>query len=397
MDSYRLVPCPAAPGWRLGRYLGMEDALSSTVQVDGFEVTASSAAAEDMVKGLTSSKDKPAPVIKSDRGVEFEKSAAAVELGKKGGEASAKAREERAKEAAKEARTAPPELPDEPEAAKGAEKAQEGEEKPEKPSPKDRDRDPQVRIRQLAAEKNALADRLARQEAEFAARLERLERSRTAPEPQERREEPQKANPASDEPVLDQFESYEDWIKAHTRWEVKQELAEERKRAEAERYTRERQDTANKRQETFREKVKDRAAEWADMDDRLISMMRDAPPIMELSGSDEVGPANYITEAITQSEDPTGFARYLSENEQVVVSLLQASPWELPMKLGKIEARFAKEAQAEREAAPEQRKPAVPPPFKPLQPTAAGPDEDSQSFEAVAAKRLKGVRRGLKG
>ena len=384
----------------MARGLGMEDALSSTVQVDGFEVTAHDASAADMVRDLTPTEKSKAPVIKQDRGVEFTKSPEAVELGRKGGEASAKARAERAKEAL----SAPPEEKPAPEAKAAPGKAPEGETEPERAPEREkyeRRDSPQARIAQLAAEKNALADQLARQAREFEERLARIERGERpkAPEVEEARPEPQKSLSGRPKPSLDDFATHEEWVEAVADWKADEKLAAWKAEQERERFQTERQTTAQKRQEGFKAKVEGRSEDWERVDTRLLSLMRDFPPVLELEPTDEVGPGNFITEAITQSDDPTAFALYLSENEAVVKDLIQSSPWELPMKLGKIEARFAKEAREAQDDGEERpaRRSVAPPPFRPIQPSAQSVDEESQSFEAQAAKRLKGVRRGLKG
>ena len=368
----------------------MEDALSSTVQVDGFEVTSSDASAEEMVKNLTPpSKDGKLPEVKRDRGVVFEKSAAAVELGKKGGEASAKARQE-----AKEAAEAAPEPKEAREAKPEPEKAQEGEAEPEKPvTPKARQHDPDARVRQIQSEKNALLRQMDEMRQSFEDRLRRVESGARPPEPTKE----SGAAPAADgKPNPDQFATYEEYVEALADFRAEQKLKGFRETQERERIEGERRSQAQKRHESFRSKVADRAEEWGRVDHRLIAMMRDAPPVLELGPADEVGPGNLISEAITQSEDPTGFALYLTENEDVVRDLIQSSPWQLPMKLGRIEARFVREGGEEREAAPARHQ-APAPPFRPIQPSAQSADEESQSFEAQAGKRLKGVRRGLRG
>lgn len=356
---------------------------TSIVQKGAWEYESNSETAEEMVKALKPAEEKAGPVVKVDRGktveADPEKDPAAVELGKKGAAAAAKAREERAKEAPekpKEAAAAPEKAKDEP---------GEAEDKAETPGKARRD-DPAVRIRQLAAEKNALAQRLEAREREFAERLERLEKA-TKPAELERRPE---ERPANGRPSVDDFATYEEHTEALTDWKIEQRLAEREKRAQAERFVSERQTTAQKRQESFISKVKDRAEEWQKVDPRLVSMMHDAPPIMEMDPGGDVGPANYITEAITQSEDPTGFALYLSENEEVVKELINSDPWHLPMKLGRIEARFAdkpKEAQEERP-----RFTPAPPPVRPVAASAIPSDDitaDIPFDEFVRRKRVK--------
>lgn len=365
--------------------------MSSTVQTaSGWEIQSSHESASEMMEALKTPDAKKEARVIQDRGKapeEDKRDPAAVELGKKGAAAAAKAREERAKEAGKEpegqktAQTTEEAAPEE----KKAEESPASEEKPEQTPAKPR-HDLQARVQQLTSERRALIARLEALEAREAQR----EQTR-APEPPKPREEPQRANSGSDEPNIDQFEDYEQYRAAHERWAIKEALAEERKQREAERFASERQANAEKRHTSFREKVAERAAEWENVDHRLLSMMRDAPPILELDSQAEVGPANYITEAITQSDDPTGFALYLTENEDVVRGLLQSTPWELPMRLGKIEARFAREAREERrEAAP--RTSSAPPPIKPLS-TSAQPDDDVTKEMSLDDFRRKKYRK----
>ena len=348
---------------------------SSVVQKGAWEFESNSETADEMVKALTPAEEKAGPVVKLDRGKAPEqadieartRSEAARELGKAGGQAAAKAREEKAKEPDKE----PDKAPVVKEAKSNEDKA-EGEDKPEDKAPeqpgKARRDDPAVRIRQLAAEKNALAERLARQEREFAERLERLERGAKPAEP-----ESAQAKAPDGKPSVDDFATYEEYVEALTDWKTDQKLKAVDERRTAERTQAERQAVMAKRHETFRAKVAERVAEWDGMDPRLMEAIRENPPIYELDGPENVGPWNYITEAITQSEDPTGFARYLSDHEEVVKDLILSGPWDLPMKLGRLEAKFAeKPAESPREAP---RASSAPPPLRPVSPSAQPSDD----------------------
>ena len=85
--------------------------MSSTVQSGAFQITANNESAAEMVEALKPKEGDEGPTVIKDRGqdVEPEKakaSEAARELGKRGGEAAAKAREAKAREAAKEAKAA---------------------------------------------------------------------------------------------------------------------------------------------------------------------------------------------------------------------------------------------------------------------------------------------------
>lgn len=359
---------------------------TSVVQNGSWEHTSNSESAAEMKEALSKPEEAKGPVIKQDRGKtiesEPEKDPAAVELGKKGGAAAAKAREERARESEK--------APEKPKEAAGAtEKAQDTpapEEKAETPGKARRD-DPAVRIRQLAAEKNALAQRLEAREKEFAERLERLERGTRPAEPERRPEE----RPANGRPSVDDFATYEEYTEALADWKIEQRLSEREQKAQAERFQTERQTTAQKRQESFISKVKDRAEEWSKVDPRLVNMMHDAPPIMEMDPGGNVGPANYITEAITQSEDPTGFALYLSENEEVVADLIRSDPWSLPMKLGRIEARFADKPKEAGEERPKFTP--APPPVRPVQASAIPSDDTTGELSFDEFARRKRVKR----
>lgn len=363
---------------------------STVVQAGKWEIQSSSESAEEVVKALQKPEEKKGPKVILDRGKAPEKDdrdPAAVALGEKGGKAAAKAREERAKEEAKdspepEAKIAPEEAKETkaPEKAESEPEPAEGE---EKPAPKPR-HDLQARVQQLAGERRALAA----QNDELRARIERLERNQ-APEREEPKPEAPKTLSGRPKPVLDDFATHEEWVEAVADWKADEKLAQWKADQERERFQTERQTTAQKRQEGFKAKVEGRAEDWERVDTRLLSLMRDNPPVLELEPTDEVGPANFITEAITQSDDPTGFALFLSENEPIVADLFRSSPWELPMKLGKIEARFAKEQAKEEARETRPRTSTAPPPIRPLAPSAQADDDLTKEMDFDSFRKKK--------
>ena len=197
--------------------------MSSTVSVGGFEVTSSHEGAAAMVESLKPSEaDSDAPKILRDGGQDVEEpdpiSKAASELGKKGGEAAAKARKEALK--AKPIKDAPAKEGDEgKDRAAATEPANESETEPanepteaestKKGNPR---HDPQARV----AEATRQAAEAKREAAELRARLDRIERERTAP-PEQRPPAPQAQAP-TEKPQAQDYESYEEYLDARDAW-----------------------------------------------------------------------------------------------------------------------------------------------------------------------------------
>ena len=207
--------------------------MSSTVSVGGFEVTSSHEGAAAMVESLKPSEaDSDAPKILRDGGQDVEEpdpiSKAASELGKKGGEAAAKARKEALKaKPIKEAKAdgkAKPDVAagvgdegdggqDSADAGESADTGDDAAETPEKDSKKGNPRhDPQARV----AEATRQAAEAKREAAELRARLDRIERERTAP-PEQRPPAPQAQAP-TEKPQAQDYESYEEYLDARDAW-----------------------------------------------------------------------------------------------------------------------------------------------------------------------------------
>jgi hypothetical protein len=205
--------------------------MSSVVNVGSWEISSNTEAAADMAEALKSDKDDaPKPEIKVDRGEEVdgadpETSAAAAKLGKKGGEAAAKARAAAEKKPAeKEAKADDGKTTEKPESKRG-----------------DPRRDPEARVReatsQLAEERR---QRQAREQelAELRERLERVERGEHRRQPADDRPEAERrAAPDDDDPEPNEddydgspgktWQDYQREVRAWDRRQLKRELAAE--------------------------------------------------------------------------------------------------------------------------------------------------------------------------
>lgn len=213
--------------------------MSTVVTVGGLTATSTTESAADMTTALSPSEpEAPEPRVVQDKGqpVDPEKaeiSKAASKLGEKGGEARAKALkakpipEKKADEAGR-----PEPSPSEDVEGDGEPSAEHPSEVEETAEQKDAKKgnprhDPQARVAQATRE----AAELRREAAELKARLDRLERERTAPvEARDGQEQKQPAAREDVEPEEGDFESYSDWVRAHAAWnrrEWKREAARE--------------------------------------------------------------------------------------------------------------------------------------------------------------------------
>lgn len=210
--------------------------MSTTVAVGGFEVTSNTTDTAGMVESLKpQTPDSPEPRVLVDQGKpvkdepESDLSKAASELGKEGGKAAAKARKaikpipDAPKETKADDTSSVPVEPSESEsgddADADAEAAGAAEAKDKRGNPR---HDPQARVAQATREAKEARERAAALEA----RLERLERERTAP-PADARPEPRAEAPQKPKP--EEFESYEEYLDArdkHNREEWTREMTQ---------------------------------------------------------------------------------------------------------------------------------------------------------------------------
>lgn len=343
--------------------------MSSTVAVGGFELISSSESAEDMAAALTpkaeDEKLKPRIVQREGKPVEPQDeqaevvSKAASELGKRGGEAAAKAREERkaaeAKPEPKEAAEAKPE-------AKPDDKPAEPEEKPHRGDPR---RDPEARVR-AATSQLAEANRRNQQLEE---RLARLEQAVQPPKPAA---EEQRQAEAPVKPTVDQFSTYEEYVEALADYKADQRIRETLSRIEAQ------QQQSAAKQEVMRNlgtlDAQFQEAQKADpsvverLDPRLLSTMSGA---LANPGDWSEHPGRLLTHLLMNSEQGFAMMLHLSENEDAAIGLIkQPNPLAMSRAFGLLEAKLAAQ-----QSQPDRRPSQAPPPLKPLTPTAQPSDD----------------------
>ncbi len=370
--------------------------MSSTVQVGGFEISSSSESAEEMVKALTPEKDKgKEPVVLKDRGQKVEPkpadqekvTEAARELGKRGGEAAAKAREEKAKEPEKEAKSGEAK-PAEKVPEKAPEKGKEAE--PPEPGKKgDPRHDPEARVRvatQQAAEARRHFEEAQARAEELAERLERLEK-RLPPEPKSEAE----ARPQG-KPTPDQFDNYEEFAEALTDWKLEQRLAEREQAQQRQTFETAQDARIQKHVSGFRERM----GKAIQADPEFIQ--RIDPRLLELQTSFQahaagngIGPGEVLADLYTASEHGPEILLHLTEHPEEVVRLIRCEdPVSLAREFGKIEARMAKA-----DGEPPPPKPTAskaPPPLTPVGTSATETEPDifgEISFDEFRRRRGK--------
>lgn len=238
--------------------------MSTTVLApSGLEISSNHDDAASMLESLTPKDKNTSPRVLRDKGVEVkdDKDEHAVALGKKGGEAAAKAKKEAAK--AKPADEKPDAKEAKPSDDKGDEKAAEekakgkaeGEEEEAEPAKKkagDPRLDAQARIAELAREK--------REAREEAARLrEELAEARRAPrreaEPAAERREAPATKDDDPEPQEAEFENYADFVKASSRWAARDEHRKVEARTHMERAHNEYKQAVQSDVEAFHERI----------------------------------------------------------------------------------------------------------------------------------------------
>jgi hypothetical protein len=254
--------------------------------------------------------------------------AAAQELGRKGGEAAARARL-KATDAAEDA----PAAPAKPKATEPAPKA------PEPPGEGLEGKDEalgnprhnaQARIQQLARERNEERARATALEE----RLARLEADR-APKPEPRATD---AAPGDGKPTPDQYETYEAYVEALTEHKmearIKKMAAEDTQRRQTEEHTR----GVVARVEKFNERL----AAVPDLVKRADPRLLDLKPTFMLPPHEAPGPGNALADEIVSSEVAPALIEYLSQHEAEVRRILaMPNAREITRAVTQIEARLS--------------------------------------------------------
>lgn len=272
-------------------------------------------------------------------------SKAASELGKRGGEAAAKAREKAAKEAKK---AAPPAEPaDKQESA--AEEADEPDEAEAPPAENEARKgnprhDPKARVQQATREAREAREEAARLRAEreqLARELEQERRARQQPAPQERAQPQAEDDP---EPEEGDFELHKDYVKALARWEYRQEAKKaavaQRAQYEAAQYAREVQELAG----TWQERLRKAKAEDADFERKAAYALDEiGRPSKLLPYGTPTDARNWIADYLSSAGDAArDLLLYLSEHKTDLQRIATLSkPHAVARELAMIEARLS--------------------------------------------------------
>lgn len=311
-------------------------------------MTSNSESAEDMVADLTPKDDeKPQPKVLVDKGVPVEDeepkdglSKAAAELGKKGGEAAARARKaaEKADKGKEKAAAAEGDGDPEPEPAEEEEAPREGESEAEERARKTRARERvEQATRQAAEAKRQLRAAEERHQRELAqARAEAAQRQPR----QEQEEQPEQPRRLTEKPRSENYENYDEYLDDRDRWNRQEWQHEQEREAYAHDYA----TRATQGIESFRGRVAeaikadpDLANDVIPFEDVLRNSSLRVPPGHETA-------FNMVNDAILESDVPGPLMRYFRQNPDDVRALLRLGPdrASIARKMGSIEERIRK-------------------------------------------------------
>lgn len=388
--------------------------MSSTVQVGAWQIQSSDESAEEMVKVLTPEKDtKAVPKPIKDRGKEVEgkpeKAPITVqEAGKRGAEAAAKAREARVKEAdsgEKEAQIAPKEADkpvdtdeDKAEAkskqdkAESVDKSEDKEAKPEEREGNPR-HDAQARIRELAREKAEAKREAEEARREAMALRAEIERARQPQPPVQPRREAQAASEDDPEPVLDQYETWDEYNKAQAAHAARAEFRRLEQERNIQRHREAQARYFQEQQQRFVERFE--AAKQADpeiadkIDPELLGLLHTTP-----QGERPTPSSALADEVFFRADNPAAILRHFTENPDEVRRIVGLpDPFSIARAVALLDARFAPRGEAASE--PERRPSAAPPPITPIS-ASPQPGQDDLTGEMdfdTYMKKLRGKKR----
>ena len=252
----------------------------------------------------------------------------------------------------------------EPEAEKDTKATEE-----RKPNPKLEKRFSELTKQREAARQEAQREREAREALE--ARLQALEQS----------SQPQKANGIDEEPQPHQFSDAFEYAKALAEYSAEK-AVKERDRQEVE-----------KQLAAERQKV---VEAWAK---KVEAAKTEMPDFEEMIESSDVVVSDPVRDAIIESDVGPQILYHLAENPEIAEKLASKSVSAAMRELGKLEARFEKEAEAasEKSSKTVAKKSNAPAPIKPLRGSSAATDipmgSDGQfhgTFQQWKAARLAG-------
>lgn len=339
-----------------------------------------------MVTSLTPSDDAPKPKILRDAGNAVEEepekdglSKAASEMGKKGGEAAAKARKE-----AKAAEEKDDATSEEEEIAEAEKLEKEG--KLGKPR-----HDAKARMLQLARDKKeakaeAVRERGAREATER--RLADLERRQAPPA----KEEPRVAAPADGKPKVEDFERYEDFVEALADYKAEAKIKSFREEGAKNAHASERAQRINKATTAFFERTQKAAEADPSWKEKTVDFAGELRATFMLGKDEPVSNANYVADEILISEHSPALMMHFAEHREEFQRLCAlSSRADMVREIGRIEGRFSAAPTA---TAPRNEVSKASPPVRPVagSPHIAGESELEESAPLSAFVRRFGQK-----
>lgn len=229
------------------------------------------------------------------------------------------------------AAVAEPEAPDAPEAAPGDEVAPEVKAKPRS--------DPKARVEAATAKEAAAKrerDEAKAETARLTAELAALKAPKT---------EPIRAAPvgADKEPTVDQFDTYEKYVKAQARWETREALREAESERQQHTVQQQREGAMREQATAFKTRYEAVLAADPDFESKVDQRLLHTPRLGILPDPSKGTFGNFLIEQVFQSEQPDVLLLHLSD-PQVVQRLATLPPHQVIRELAKVELGAASPA-----------------------------------------------------
>lgn len=231
------------------------------------------------------------------------------------------------------------------------------------PKPKPRN-DPQARVEQATAKEAAAKrerDEAKAEAADLKARLAALEAK--AP-----KAEPKPVVAADPEPTVDQFDSYEKFVKAQARWEARQEIVQQEAERQQHAARQQREYAIREVDRQFGERYGAILAKDPEFPSKVDARLLNTPRMGVLDDPSKATFGNFLVEQVFQSEQPEALLLHLSD-PQVVQRLATLPPNQVIRELAKVELSVT----AASPTGPAVKTPAISRAKPPIQPVGSSP------------------------
>lgn len=258
--------------------------------------------------------------------------------------------------------------------------------------------DPKARMLDATAKEAAAKrerDEAKAESAKLQARIAELE-ARTAPKPELKAPAAQVDDA---EPTVDQFDSYEKFVKAQARWEARQEIRQQEQSRQMHEVAQAREHQIRAVDQQFSERYQAILTKDPDFASKVDARLLNTPRAGVLADPSKATFGNFLVEQVFQSEQPDALLLHLSD-PAVVQRLATLPPVQVIRELAKVELGAASPA------GPALKVPAIShakPPIKPVgsspQVTSDEPSEEDSDDEWLRKEnaRLLRQRRASRG